>query len=85
MTVARYRDDILQQLVILLIRNHGNNVRLQQENARPHVARVVQKFLQQQNVNLIDWPAVSPDFSPIKRLLDEMDRRLRRLPNPPVT
>lgn len=85
LTAARYRDEILQPHVIPFIQNHGNNVTLQQDNARPHVARVVQNFLQQQNVNLLDWPAVSPDLSPIEHLWDEMDRRLRRLPNPPVT
>ena len=52
---------------------------------RPHVGGVVQNFLQQQNVNLLDWPVVSPVLSPIGHLWDEMDRTLRRLPNPPVT
>jgi hypothetical protein len=33
----------------------------------------------------LDWPAVSPDLLPIEHLWDEMERRLRRLPNPPVT
>ena len=52
---------------------------------RPHVARVVTDFLTQQNVNVLPWPAVSPDLSPIEHAWDEMERRLRQLPNQPVT
>ena len=42
-------------------------------------------FLTQQNVNVLLWPAVSPDLSPIEHAWDEMERRLRQLPNQPVT
>ena len=52
---------------------------------RPHVARVVTDFLTQQNINVLPWPAVSPDLSPIEHAWDEMERRLRQLPNQPVT
>jgi transposase len=34
---------------------------------------------------LLPCPAVSPDFSPIEHVWDEMERRLRHLPNQPVT
>ena len=43
-------------------------VMLQQDNARPHVARAVTYFVRQQNVNTLPWPAVSPDLSPIDHL-----------------
>ena len=59
LTGARYRDEILQAHVISLVRQHA--VTLQQDNARPHVARVVTDFLTQQNVNVLPWPAVSSD------------------------
>ena len=58
---------------------------LQQDNARPQVARVVTDFLTQRNVNVLSWPAVSPDLSLIEHAWDEMERRLRQLPNQPVT
>ena len=57
----------------------------QQDNARPHVARVMLNFQTHNNVQTLPWPAVSPDLSPIEHLWDEMERRLRRLPNQPVT
>ena len=80
LTGARYRDEILQALVIPFVRQHA--VTLQHDNARP---RVVTDFLTQQNVNVLPWPVVSPDLSPIEHALDEMERRLRQLPNQPVT
>ena len=65
------------------MRRHA--VTLQHDNARPQVARVVTDFLSQQNVNVLPWPAVSPDLSPTEHAWDEMERRLRQLPNQPVT
>ena len=83
LTGARYRDEILQAHVILFVRQHA--VALQQDNARPQVACVVTDFLSQRNVNVLSWPAVSPDLSLIQHAWDEMERRLRQLPNQPVT
>ena len=62
LTSARYRDEILQAHVVPFVRQHA--VTLQHDNARPHVAHVVTDFLTQQNVNVLPWPAVSPDLSP---------------------
>jgi hypothetical protein len=36
----------------------------QQDNARPHVARVCQDFLANHNINPLDWHPYSPDLSP---------------------
>ena len=38
--------------------------------ARPHVARHTRNVLQQLNIPTIDWPARSPDLSPIEHLWD---------------
>ena len=83
LTGTRYCDEILQAHVVPFVCQHA--VMLQHDNARPHVARVVTDFLTQQNVNVLPWPAVSPDLSPIEHALDEMECRLRQLPNQPVT
>ena len=85
LTGIRYRDEIIQPHVIPFIRRQQNPVNLQQDNARPHVARVVRDFIAQQNVDVLPWPAVSSDLSPIEHMWDEMERRLRRLANQPVT
>jgi hypothetical protein len=75
----------LFSLVIPFIQAQANTVTFQQDNARPHVARVVRDYLTQQNVDLLPWPAVSPNRSPIEHVWDEMERRLRHLPNQPVS
>ena len=37
-----------------------------QDNAPPHTARGTATFLDQQDIEVVDWPARSPDMNPIK-------------------
>lgn len=85
LTGVRYRDIVIQQHVLPFINGQQRHVTLQQDNARPHIAHVVMDFLRQNNVDVLPWPAVSPDLSPIEHAWDEMERRLRSRPNPPQT
>ena len=85
LTGIQYRDAIIRQHVVPFIRAQQRQVTLQQDNARPHVARVVTDYLNRQNINVLPWPAVSPDLAPIDHVWDEMERRLRQLPNQPMT
>jgi hypothetical protein len=68
LTGIRYRDEIVQPYVIPFIHAQVNNVTFQQNNARPHVTRFVRDYLTQQNVDLLPWPAVSPDLSSIEHV-----------------
>ena len=47
------------------------------DNARPHVARICQQFLNRNNVNILPWPAVSPDMNPIEHIWDYLGRKVR--------
>ena len=47
LTGIRYLDEIVQPYVIPFIQAQANNVTFQQDNARPHVARVVRDYLTQ--------------------------------------
>ena len=52
----------------------------QQDNARPHTARISQQALR--GVQMLPWPAYSPDFSPIEHVWDLIGRRLQTLSQP---
>ena len=55
-----------------------NRLRLcQQDNARPHVARVTLDLLRQQLDNTLPWPSLCPDLSPIEHVWAELGRRVR--------
>ena len=47
------------------------------------MARICNQFLAQNNINVLPWPALSPDLSPIEHLWDELDKRVRRHPQQP--
>jgi hypothetical protein len=55
----------------------------QQDNARPHTANITRTYLQQAQLQMLPWPARSPDLSPIEHLWDMMGQRLRLLPRAP--
>ena len=73
----RYRDEILQPLAVPTLQQIGPMAVYQDDNARPHRARVVNDFLQRSGVNRMEWPACSADLNPIENLWDELDRKVR--------
>ena len=84
LTAVRYRDEILRPVAVPLVQQH--QMTFQHDNDRPHVARVCQDFLANDNIVPLDWPPYSPDLSPIEHLCDELDRRVtrRRYTSPPT-
>ena len=66
MTAVKYRDEILRPVAVPLVQQR--NLILQQDNARPHVARVCQDFLANNNIAPLAWPPYSPDLTPIEHM-----------------
>ncbi|GFT76488.1 transposable element Tcb1 transposase [Trichonephila clavipes] len=51
----------------------------QQDNARPHVVRIVQRFFVNHQIELLPWTARSPDISPIENMWSMVDQRLTQI------
>ena len=75
LTGQRYINEVLQPVVLPFVQHH---IVLQDDNARPHQARIVQQFLQQNNVDHLNWPARSPDLSPIEHVWASVHDRVPR-------
>ena len=63
LTAVRYRDQVLMPHVLPL--DNAHYLMFQHDNTKPHVARVCRDFLNQNNVQVLDWPPYSPDLNPI--------------------
>ncbi|GFU86232.1 transposable element Tcb2 transposase [Trichonephila clavipes] len=73
LTGQRYVDDILRPHVGPFLNGLPGAI-FQQDNARPHTARVVQDFLR--HFQTLPWPVRSPDLSPIEHVWDQRKRQL---------
>ncbi|GFX76823.1 DDE_3 domain-containing protein [Trichonephila clavipes] len=73
LTGQRYVDDILRPHVGPFLYGLPGAI-LQQENARPHTARVPQDILR--HFQTLPWPARSPDWFPVDCVWDQLKRQM---------
>ena len=71
-----YINQIMQPEAVPFLQRHGPAI-LMHCNTRPHVARICRQFLNRNNVNVLPWPAVSPDMNPIEHICDYLGRKIR--------
>ncbi|GFS73542.1 transposable element Tcb1 transposase [Trichonephila clavipes] len=57
----RYISEVLQLVALLYLQGLATAI-FQQDNARKHVARIVQRFFVNHQIELLPWPACSPDL-----------------------
>ena len=71
----RWRDGIIEPFVPYL-QQHNVGI-FQNDNASLHTVRHTQNILRIHNVNVLQWPARSPDLSPIEHLWNHLGRQVR--------
>nr|CAH7718211.1 unnamed protein product [Callosobruchus chinensis] len=77
-----WRENYLQN--IINARNEiGDQFIFMDDNARPHRTRAVQQALENGNIARLEWPAMSPDMSPIEHVWDYVSRAIFNRNHPP--
>ncbi|GFU63102.1 transposable element Tcb2 transposase [Trichonephila clavipes] len=73
LTCQHYVDDILRPHVGPFLNGLPGAI-FQQDNARPHTARVAQDFLR--HFQTLPWPDRSPDLSPVEHVWKQVKRQM---------
>ena len=63
----------------------ASNPVFQQDNAPIHNARVTKKWFKDKNIEIMDWPASSPDLNPIENVWKIMKDNIQKRENFPRT
>ena len=80
-----HRDDILDAYVRPYVGAIGDAFVLQDDNSRPHRARIVYVYLEQETIQRMQWPARSPVLNPVEHVWNALGRRISALNPPPRT
>ncbi|GFW91461.1 transposable element Tcb2 transposase [Trichonephila clavipes] len=62
-----YIYEVLEPVVLPYLQSLVTPI-FQQDNARPHVARIIQRFFVNHQIELLPWPACCQDLSPIENM-----------------
>ncbi|GFV56745.1 transposable element Tcb1 transposase [Trichonephila clavipes] len=79
-----YISKVLEPVLLLFLHGLGTAI-FQQDNARPHVARIVQRFFVNIQIELLPWPARSLDLSPIENMWSMVAQRCTQITPPAAT
>ncbi|GFX84838.1 transposable element Tcb1 transposase [Trichonephila clavipes] len=71
----RYISEVYEPVVLPYLQGLATAI-FQQDNARPHVACIIQRFFVNHQIELLSWPVRFPDHLPIENMLSMVDQRL---------
>ncbi|GFX20539.1 transposable element Tc1 transposase [Trichonephila clavipes] len=77
----RYISEVLEPVVLPYLQGLATAI-FQQDNARPHVARIVQRFFVNHQIELLPWPARFFYLSPIENMWSMVAQRLTQITPP---
>ncbi|GFV17891.1 transposable element Tcb1 transposase [Trichonephila clavipes] len=80
----RYISEMLEPVDLPYLQGLATAI-FQQDNARPHGARIVQRFFVNHQIELLPWPARSPVLSPIENMWSMIAQRLTLITLPAAT
>ena len=61
-------------LLTLAERKHHASYAFQQDNAPIHISKPTLTFFRERNINVLSWPANSPDLNPIENAWAKLSR-----------
>ncbi|GFS69940.1 transposable element Tcb1 transposase [Trichonephila clavipes] len=73
-----YISEVLEPVVLPYLQGLATAI-FQQDNARPHVARIGERFFVNHQIELLPWPARSPDLSLIENMWSMVAQRLTQI------
>ncbi|GFX38557.1 transposable element Tcb1 transposase [Trichonephila clavipes] len=78
LNIQCYISEVLEPVVLPYLQGLATAI-FQQDNARPHVARIVQRFFVNHQIEFLPWPARSLDLSPIENMRSMVAQRLTQI------
>ncbi|GFX01010.1 transposable element Tcb1 transposase [Trichonephila clavipes] len=80
----RHISEALEPVVLSYLQGLTTSI-FQQDNMQPQVARIVQRFFVNHQIELFPWQVRSPDLSPIENMWSMVAQRLTQITPPAAT